>query len=62
VTFRTRSSESSFGVVHSRGCPSLRYAAAGFYGAAGEEVSIATDDVALAFGRLEAQESGVMIG
>lgn len=51
----------AFGVVHSAGCPALRYAAAGFYGGAGEEVSIATDDIDVAFGRVELQETGVII-
>ncbi|KAK9773987.1 putative Heterokaryon incompatibility domain-containing protein [Seiridium cardinale] len=53
--------DNSFGVIHSRGCPAMRYSAAGFYGAAGEEVSIATDDVTTSFHKLEAQGSGVMI-
>ncbi|KAH6977645.1 hypothetical protein EDB80DRAFT_738182 [Ilyonectria destructans] len=39
----------STGVVQSKGCPALRYAAAGFYGGAGQDVSIATDDIWAAF-------------
>jgi hypothetical protein len=50
-----------FGVVHSRGCAALRYAAAGMYFAAREEVAIATDDITAAFSRVELQETGVII-
>jgi hypothetical protein len=49
------------GVVHSRGCPALRYAAAGFFAGAHEEVAIATDDVDMAVGRVSAQDGGVII-
>ena len=50
-----------FVVVHSMGNPVLRYAAAGFFGGAGEEVAISTGDIEFAFGRIELQESGVII-
>ncbi|KAM7188253.1 hypothetical protein V8F20_010630 [Naviculisporaceae sp. PSN 640] len=53
--------DAKVGVVHSSGCPALRYAAAGFYGGVGEEVAIATDDINFALGRVEAQETGVVI-
>ncbi|KAM7219331.1 hypothetical protein V8F06_005230 [Rhypophila decipiens] len=49
------------GVVHSAGCPALRYAAAGFYGSVGEEVAIVTDDVGIARGRVEGLEAGIII-
>ena len=52
------------GVIHSRGCPALRYAAAGFYASAGEEVAIATDDIEAAVGRVESpdgQDGGIAI-
>ncbi|KAI1075706.1 hypothetical protein F5B20DRAFT_559072 [Whalleya microplaca] len=55
------SDSNCFGIVHSSGCPALRYAAAGFYGASGEEVAIATNGISEAFGRVEAQESGIII-
>ncbi|OIW22750.1 hypothetical protein CONLIGDRAFT_650193 [Coniochaeta ligniaria NRRL 30616] len=51
----------TLGLVHSAGCPVLRYAAAGFYGGAGEEVAIATDDLAVALGRVELIDSGILI-
>lgn len=51
----------AFVVVHSKGCPALRYAAAGFFSAAGEEVAIATNSVRAAFDRIEGQEMGVVI-
>jgi hypothetical protein len=52
-----------FGIVRSRNCPALRYAAAGFYGEMGEEVVIARSEVEVygAFGRIEAQEQGMII-
>lgn len=53
--------DNAFGVVHSAGCAALRYAAAGFYSSAGEEVVIANGDVLAAFGRIELQESGVIV-
>lgn len=55
------SENNSFGIIHSVGSPVLRYAAAGFYGASGEEVAIATNSISMAFGRIEGQESGVVI-
>lgn len=42
-------------LVQSSGCPALRYAAAGFYMNAKQEVAISTGDIAAAFGRVEAQ-------
>lgn len=53
--------EESFGIVHSTECPALRYAAAGFYGHVAGEVAIATDDISAAFGRVQAQGSGIII-
>ncbi|KAK6210508.1 hypothetical protein LQW54_006116 [Pestalotiopsis sp. IQ-011] len=53
--------EAAFGIVRSTKCPALRYAAAGFYGHVAGEVAIATDDVSVAFGRVEAQGSGIII-
>ena len=50
-----------FCIVHSRGSAALRYAAAGFFANAGEEVGIASDDVSAAFGRLEAQGAGIVV-
>ena len=52
-----------FGLVHSSESPELRYAAAGFYGEKKEEVAIArsTREVYGAFGRVEAQEQGIVI-
>lgn len=52
---------SAFGVVQSKNCPALRYAAAGFYGASGEEVAIATNSIKAAFQRIEGQDQGVLI-
>jgi hypothetical protein len=54
-------SEDQILLVQSKGCPALRYASAGFYSSAGQEVAIATNDVVAAFGRLEAQGPGVII-
>ena len=52
-----------FGIVHSRNCPAMRYAAAGFYGEMGGEVVIARSDVEVygAFEKIEAQEQGIII-
>lgn len=52
---------SECGVVHSRGCPALRYAAAGIYAGIAEEVSIATDDLQEAAGRFVGNGSGIVI-
>lgn len=49
------------GVVHSRGCPALRYAATGFYAGAGDEVAIATDDIGFAVGRVDGEGGGMII-
>ena len=49
------------GIVHSKGSPALRYAAAGFLVEIGEEVAIATDDTEVAFGRVELQGVGYII-
>lgn len=49
------------GVVHSRGCAALHYAASGFYASAREEVAIASDDINVAVGRVEGQGSGLVI-
>lgn len=51
----------TIGVVHSKGCAALRYAAAGIYAGIGEEVSIATDDTEVAVGRVEGQDGGIVI-
>ncbi|KAK8070434.1 hypothetical protein PG997_010637 [Apiospora hydei] len=51
----------AYGVVHSAGSPVFRYAAAGFYGGAGEEVVIANGNMMEAFGRIEMQGSGIII-
>ena len=53
--------DATVGVVHSVGCPALRYAAAGFYGGAGEEVAIATDDIDFALSRVEGSDAGIII-
>jgi hypothetical protein len=52
-----------FGVVLSNNSPALRYAAAGFYGERGEEITIARSKTELyaAFDRLQAAEQGVVI-
>ena len=52
-----------FGLVHSSESPELRYAAAGFYGEKKEEVAIArsAQEIYGAFGRVEAQEQGIVI-
>ena len=49
------------GVVHSRGNSALRYAAAGFFASAGEELCIATDDIDAASGRVDLQEGGIVV-
>ncbi|PSR78357.1 hypothetical protein BD289DRAFT_456324 [Coniella lustricola] len=51
----------AFGLVQSVGCPALRFAAAGFYAALGEEVVIANGDFEAAFGRVEPQERCIII-
>jgi hypothetical protein len=53
--------EETVGLVHSLGCPALRYAAAGFYGEIGEELAIVTDDVEAAIGRVQLANSGIVI-
>ncbi|KAM7205216.1 hypothetical protein V8F33_001047 [Rhypophila sp. PSN 637] len=53
--------DATVGVVHSAGCLALRYAAAGFYGGAGEELAIVTDDVGIARGRVEGLNAGIII-
>ena len=50
-----------FCIVNSRGSAALRYAAAGFFANAGEEIAIASDDVSTAFGRVEAQGAGIVV-
>jgi hypothetical protein len=55
-------SDNAFGVVHSCGCPALRYAAAGVFGGVSEEVVISTGNLEMAFGRVEAQVTGIIIG
>ncbi|RAR03454.1 hypothetical protein DDE82_005118 [Stemphylium lycopersici] len=54
---------SAFGVVHSHNSGPLRYAAAGFYAEKGEEVAIArsANEFCGAFGRIQAQERGIVI-
>ena len=47
--------------VHSKNNPVMRYAAAGFFAGAREEVAIATDDVDVAVGRVQGQGTGVVI-
>ncbi|KAK4695415.1 hypothetical protein P7C71_g2334, partial [Lecanoromycetidae sp. Uapishka_2] len=49
------------GIIHSRDCAMLRYAATGFFANAGEELAIATDDVEAAVGRVEGQGAGIVI-
>lgn len=51
---------SCWGVVHSRHCPALRYAAAGMYASIGVDVGIATDDLDVAAGRVEL-DGGIVI-
>jgi len=53
--------EETVGLVHSLGCPALRYAAAGFYGEIGDELAIATDDVEAAIGRVQLANSDIVI-
>jgi len=55
----TNNAEELVGLVQSRNCPALRYAAAGIYTEIGEEVSIATDDLDAAYGRVGTQ--GIVI-
>ncbi|KAB2108750.1 hypothetical protein AG0111_0g3596 [Alternaria gaisen] len=54
---------SEFGVVHSHGSSSLRYAAAGFYAERGEEIAIArtASEFSGAFDRVQAQDQGIVI-
>jgi len=47
--------------VHSRGCRTMRYAAAGFFTGARVEVAIAIDDIDVAVGRVQGQGAGVVI-
>jgi hypothetical protein len=54
-------SKDGFVVVHSLGCPVLRYAATGFFGSTGSEIAISSGNFDFAFGRVEAQESGIII-
>lgn len=49
------------GIVHSKDCAALRYAAAGVYTEIGEEVAIVTDDLEAAHGRLDGQGGGMII-
>lgn len=51
----------AYGFVQSRGCAALRYAAAGFYAGMSEEVVVSNGDIETAFGRIEAQEQGIVI-
>jgi hypothetical protein len=48
-------------LVQSCGCPALRYAAAGFYVSANQEVAVSSGDITAAFGRVEAQGPAVII-
>ena len=58
---RAENDATAFGVVHSSGSAVFRYAAAGFYGSAGDEVVIANGNMSEAFGRIEMQGSGIII-
>ncbi|KAK8103235.1 hypothetical protein PG984_016381 [Apiospora sp. TS-2023a] len=58
---RAENDFTTFGVVHSAGSAVFRYAAAGFYGGAGDEVVIANGNMSEAFGRIEMQGSGIII-
>ncbi|RPA77189.1 hypothetical protein BJ508DRAFT_310356 [Ascobolus immersus RN42] len=49
---------SEIGIIHSRGSPELRYAAAGFLMDFGIEMAIANGDLQRAYGRVEGQDSG----
>lgn len=53
--------EACFRVVHSWGCPPLRYAATGFFAALGEEVAISTGNFDMAFRRMKPHSSGVIV-
>ncbi|EKJ76422.1 hypothetical protein FPSE_03421 [Fusarium pseudograminearum CS3096] len=53
--------DETFGLVHSRGCPPMRYATAGFYGEIGEELAISTDDIDIAIGRVQLANCGIVI-
>ena len=48
-------------VVNSRGSAALRYASAGFFANAGEELAIVSDDTSAAFGRVELSGAGIII-
>ncbi|KAF2690287.1 hypothetical protein K458DRAFT_413093 [Lentithecium fluviatile CBS 122367] len=48
-------------VVQAWGCAPLRYASAGIFASLREEVAVATGNLEIAFGRIEAQGSGVVI-
>ncbi|OCL06520.1 hypothetical protein AOQ84DRAFT_365731 [Glonium stellatum] len=58
---RPTKNATTFGLVQSKGCPALRYAAAGILFELGEEVSIATDDLDTAYGRVYGQDGGIVI-
>lgn len=58
---RAENDLTTFGVVQSSGSAVFRYAAAGFYGGAGDEVVIANGNMSEAFGRIEMQRSGIII-
>lgn len=49
------------GIVHSKGCPGLKYAAAGMYMEIGEKVAIVTDGLGRAYGRVCGQGAGIII-
>jgi hypothetical protein len=57
----TENPDNLIGIVQSKNCPALRYAAAGIYTEAGEEVAIATDDIEAAYGRVDGQGEGIVI-
>jgi hypothetical protein len=48
--------------IHSKDCPALRYAAAGIYTEAREEVVIATDDIKAAVGGVAARDRDEVCG
>jgi hypothetical protein len=49
------------GLVQSRGCPALRYTAAGILTEYGEEIGIATDDIKAAYDKVAKQGEGIVI-
>jgi hypothetical protein len=57
----TDDEDRKIGIVHSKGCPALRYAAAGMYMEVGDEVAIMTDDLEAAHGRVDGQGGGMII-